>query len=180
MKKTILLLAAIVSVLPLQPAMSAETADLLKTIKAVGNEGQGNVAAGKAVAELSQKDQTALKPILEAFRGSSPLSANWLRSVFETIADRALKSGKALPAKELQQFILDINQNPRARRLAFDWLLKVDETAADRLIPDMLQDPSPEFRRDAVARLVTAADAVKDNKQQKTKAIEIFQQAFLV
>ena len=38
-------------------------------------------------------------------------------------------------------------------------LLRVDESAENRLIPDMLLDPNPEFRRDAVQRLLAQAGA---------------------
>ena len=49
------------------------------------------------------------------------------------------------------------SESPAAHRLAYEWLLKRHPELEDDLIPDMLLDPSPEFRRDAVARLIDEA-----------------------
>ena len=157
-------------------ALAAEPATLLKTIKAVGREGQGNVQAAQALRELTQADATVLPTILSSFDGANPLAANWLRSAVETIADRQISSGKPLPSAELEKFIRDESQDPRARRLAFDWLAKVDNTLADRLIPNMLRDPSPDFRRDAVSRLVDRASELQKQKQEK-QAVAAYRQA---
>lgn len=137
---------------------AADTDSLLKTIKAVGREAQGNRAANQAVSELSQQDVSTLPAVLMGFRDANPLAANYLRGAAETIADRALKANKKLPTESLERLIRDVEQDPRGRRLAFELLTRVDPTLPDRVIPDMLLDPSPEFRRDAVARLIASAE----------------------
>ncbi len=157
-------------------AFAAEPSVLLKTIKAVGREGKGNVEAAHALRELTQADATVLPTILSSFDDANPLAANWLRSAVETIADRQISSGKPLPSAELEKFIRDESQDPRARRLAFDWLGKVDNTLADRLIPNMLRDRSPDFRRDAVSRLVDRAAELEKQKQDK-QAVAAYRQA---
>lgn len=136
---------------------AADTGSLIKTIKAVGGKGQGHPEAIAALRELQASDASVLPTIVESFDGTGPLSSNWLRSAFESIADRAIKAGKPLPSKQLEGLIKDTSQNARARRLAYEWLAKVDDTIADRLIPGMLEDPSSEFRRDAVSRLLEQA-----------------------
>jgi hypothetical protein len=136
---------------------AAETDELISQIKAVGNEGAGNEAAAKAVAALSAGPVNTLPEILAGFDGASPLAANYLRSAVETVVDRQLAAGAKLPAKILEQLIKDGKQDPRARRLAYELLLQVDKSAEARLIPEMLLDPSPEFRRDAVQRLIAQA-----------------------
>jgi hypothetical protein len=136
---------------------AAETDELISQIKAVGNEGAGNEAATKAVAALSAGPVSTLSEILAGFGGASPLAANYLRSAVETVADRQLADGEKLPAKILEQLIKDGKQDPRARRLAYELLLRVDKSAEARLIPGMLLDPSPEFRRDAVQQLIAQA-----------------------
>lgn len=146
---------------------AAETAQLLKTIKAVDREGKGNAAAAEALQELTQQGGQVLPTILEAFDDANPLAANWLRSAVETIADREVKQGRPLPTGELERFVLDVEQNPQARRLAYEWLNQVDESAKNRLIPNMLHDPSPEFRRDSVQRLMTEAEKLEE--QEKTE-----------
>ena len=151
---------------------AADTAALIKSIKSVGGKGEGHKAAIKSLKTLQASDASALPAIVKAFDGAGPLSANWLRSAFESIADRAIASKKPLPAKQLETLIKDTSQNARARRLAYEWLLKVDAGLADRLIPSMLEDPSADFRRDAVARLLAEASsqsaAKKSEEAKKT------------
>jgi hypothetical protein len=153
-------------------AWSADVDGAIKTILKVGPEGQGNAVASPALKELSQGQSKDLVTILAAFDGANPLAANWLRSAFESIADRELRATGKLPQAELEQFILQTQHDPRARRMAFEWLLKVDAGAADRLIPGMLNDPSVEFRADAVGRLIAAATKFEaDGKTEDAKAI---------
>jgi hypothetical protein len=59
----------------------------------------------------------------------------------------------------LESFLTDKRHDQRARRLAFEWIAKADSAAPDRLIPGMLDDPSLELRRDAVARVLKPAEA---------------------
>lgn len=160
------LLCAWSLLLPAQIA-AATPAELAATVKAVGKNGEGQVAAIAAAKQLSQGDATTLLPILQAFDGASPLATNWLLGAFEAVADRAIKQGK-LPAKEIEAYVVDRQQHATARRVAYEWLLKVDPTAADRLIPGMLLDPSAEFRRDAVARKISEAESLLSD--QKTDA----------
>lgn len=150
---------------------AADTDSLLKTIRAVGREGQGNREANQAVNELSQQDASALPTILLGFRDANPLAVNYLRGAVETIADRAAKAKKPLPKESLEKFVRDVEQDPRARRLAFEVLSRVDPALPDRIIPDMLLDPSPEFRRDAVARLLASAEkSLSDKDTDAAKA----------
>jgi len=142
-------------------ASAATPAELIKTIKSVGAEGHGHAEAVAAVRELSRSDAAVVPELLRAFDDASPLAANWLRGSFETVADRAFKERK-LSAKALESFTLDTARNPAARRMAYEWLLKLDPKASDRIIPVMLRDPSPEFRRDAVARQIQIAANFKE------------------
>ena len=135
---------------------AVELSKPLDTLRAVGPFGQGNRAAEQAWRELSKADAKELPEILAALDGASPLASNWIRSAIDTIADRAIKAGQ-LDAAPLEKFALDRQHSPRARRLAFELLAKVDTTAPQRLIPGMIDDPSLEMRRDAVARLLDEA-----------------------
>ncbi len=154
------------SVLP-----AADVDSLVKAIRSVDRESRGTREANKAVLELSQQDVVAIPAVLAAFRGANPLAVNYLRGAVEAIADRTLKSQKPLPTETLERLIRDSEQDPRARRLAFELVSRVDATASDRIIPDMLLDPSPEFRRDAVARLInTAEQQLKDKNADAAKA----------
>ncbi|MFQ5730931.1 MAG: hypothetical protein ACE5KM_03140 [Planctomycetaceae bacterium] len=157
--------AALAALLLLSAAADAASpAELLATIKAVGKQGQGNVAAQKAYAKLVKSDAKALPGILRAFDGANPLAVNWLRSAVEAIADRTLKSNGKLPVAELEAFIQDLKRNPRARRLAFVWLKAADAKRAEELVSEMLHDPSADLRREAVAKLIDQAKTISAEK----------------
>jgi hypothetical protein len=157
---SILVLAGLV------PAFSSRAADdelapLIKTILDVGPEGQGHRQAALAWRKLTAANGSALSAVLIAMDDANPLAANWLRSAAETIVDRQLDCGHALPADALEKFVLDVRHNPRVRRFAFELLVKADPTSPERLIPGMLDDPGAEFRRDAVQRLLDEAARLK-------------------
>ncbi|REJ94701.1 MAG: hypothetical protein DWQ34_08175 [Planctomycetota bacterium] len=143
-------------------ASADEIDELLEAVTAVEPRGEGNPAAAEAVRELSQADASTLTRILAAMDDANPLAVNWLRGAFESVAARAQESDDGLPATELEAFVLDLEHSGRARRLAYEWLVKADPSAPDRIIPNMLDDPSPEMRRDAVARLISAAEELAD------------------
>ncbi|EDL56031.1 hypothetical protein, partial [Gimesia maris] len=83
---------------------------------------------------------------------------------------------KQLPADKLEAFVLDKSKNPRARRLAYETLIKVDPDATDRIIPGMINDASVTLRRDAVKRLIDEAKAL-EKAGKKDQAKQIYQQA---
>lgn len=150
--------------------------DQLKAILNVGPEGKGHPAAIAAVKELSQGSADTLVPLLKAFQDASPLAINWLRGAFENVADRQLKATGTLPTDKLEAFVKDTKNSPEARRLAYEWLIKVEPAATDRLIPGMLRDASPEFRRDAVRRLIKSATAAREAMKQD-EAIKLYRDA---
>lgn len=159
-----------------RPAFAATTDELIQQVKAVEPEGKGNPAAIQAVKELSRGSAKTLLPLLAAMDDATPLAVNWLRGAFESVADRELKTSKVLPAQELEAFIAEKKHLPQARRLAYEWLVKVDPTLADRLIPNMLLDPGADFRRDAVQRLIDQAVALQ-GKDDNPAAIKTFREA---
>ncbi len=153
------------------PAVAEDVDQPLRTIKAVESRGSGHLQAIAAAKKLSQSGPESLLPILSAMDDANPLAANWLRGAFESIADRALRSGGKLPAPELEEFVRNRAHDPHARRLAYEWLVKVDPAAPDRIIPGMLDDPSAEMRRDAVARSIKSAqEFLADDNRDGAKA----------
>ena len=141
----------------------AVSADDIAVLQAVGEEAKGAAKAREAATRLKEGGRANLVPLLAAFKGSSPLATNWLRSTFESIADAEQKAGRDLPKDRLLVFVRDVQQAPAARRLAYEWLLQRSPQLEDELIPSMLLDPSPAFRRDAVKKLVAAAKAAGDD-----------------
>jgi hypothetical protein len=148
---------------------AADVSPLVRVIRAVESEGRGNREAIAAWRELAQCDAGQLPGILAAFDGANPLAINYLRSAVETIADRTLEQGAALPAAELEKFTFETKHEPKARRLAFELLCKVDPQSPDRVIPRMINDPSVEMRRDAVARLIQVATTLLADETQSEK-----------
>ncbi len=130
---------------------SQDLQPLLATLKSVGREGSGNVEAARAWRTLSKADAASLPEVLAAWDDADPTAANWLRAAVDVIAERAVHAKKPLPAAELEAFVRQKQHNGSARRLAYEWLVRVDPAAPSRLLSGMLNDPSLELRRDAVA-----------------------------
>jgi hypothetical protein len=158
------------------PAAADDLKSQLDAIRAVGPLGAGHQAAIDACGKISQRKIGDLVTILSACDGANRLATNWICGAAETIVAQQLKSGGQLPLAELEKFAADTKHAPNARRLAYEWLAAADATAADRLIPGMLNDPALEFRRDAVARLLTQAE--KDfAAQNRDAALTVYRAA---
>lgn len=134
----------------------------IDVLRAVQPGAVDSAAARDAVHQLTTGGAPLLMPLLHGFREASPLAVNWLRNAFEQIADAEGKAGRQLPQQELEAFVRDQDQSPFARRLVYETLKRSDPGIENRLIPDMLLDASPEFRRDAVALLIKEASAIPD------------------
>ena len=156
---------------------AADLAPLLKTLREVGHEGKGYRAATAAWAQLTEQGRVEQLPqILAAFDGAELLAVNWLRGAVDTIAERQLQAQGKLPITLLESFLKEKQHDPRARRLAYEWIVRDDPTARERLIPGMLDDPSLELRRDAVARVLSAAEEALKQKNNE-QALAGFRQA---
>jgi hypothetical protein len=89
--------------------------------------------------------------VLAGMDDANPVATNWLRAAVEAIQDKALASGLNIPADQIDAFLKDKRHSGRARRLAYECLVRLDPKTPERLLPKMLDDPSSEIRRDAVA-----------------------------
>lgn len=152
-------------------ALSAEFDDALKSVLAIDHEGKGSAEAQRAMKTLSSAEAGQIPAILKSFDGANPLAGNYLRAAVEAVADRTLRGGGKLPTAAMKTFIEDRKRDSRARSLAFDWLKQADKPLAESLVPGMIDDPSPELRREAVARLIKAGDEEKD-AETSTKRYE--------
>ncbi len=149
----------------------------IQTILKIEKEGAGHAAAVVAMGQLVQQPASALIPLLHGIDRANPLAENWLQGAFEAIADRALQDGAGLPKIELETFARERTHSPQSRLLAFDWLVKIDPSALDRLTPGMVDDPSPEFRRIGVKRLIGAVRQAGEAKDAATSK-KLYLQAF--
>ena len=153
-------------------AADADLAKNLAKVRAVGVKGEGHREAGAAAKALAQASPADLPVILAAMDGTSVLAENWLRGIAEAVAQKAVaqkQSGGPLPVAELEKFLGQTRHSPRARRLAYEMIASVDISAEKRLIPTLLDDPSLELRRDAVALALTDA-AQAEGKEASTAA----------
>jgi hypothetical protein len=147
-----------------------EVSSLLLQIKGVGKEGKGNVEAIKAWNAVVDKGQKVLPDVLTAFSDANPVAVNWLRAAAESILDGALASDqRVLPdtVAKLESFLQDTKQSPRARRLAYECLVRVDPTTSDRWLSKFLDDPGQELRRDAVEVILKDAGKLLEAKDDK-------------
>ena len=158
------------------PAAETDLPQWLAELRAVGPEAAGHRQATAAWERVAAVDASQLPAILAGMDGAGPLAANWIALAAQAVAQRQLQQGGELSAAELERFVSDRTHSPRGRRLAYELLLLIDPKAEQRLLPAMLDDPSTELRRDAVARLLEQALAAEEagNKQE---AISVYRQA---
>jgi len=149
-------------------------ADSLPAIRAVDHEGRGNTDAARAWRVLAAADAEALPEILAGMDGANPLAANWLRAAVDAVVAR---HRDRLPLEALVGFLGETSHDPRARRLAFDLVRSVDAARADTLLDAMLDDPSVELRRDAVARAIEGAKRLRADGPAEG-ALDAYRRAF--
>jgi len=158
------------------PAASASFSQSIRAIRAVGPEGAGNAAATAAWRELATGNVSTVVPLLEAMDGANDYALNWFRAVVDSIVSLELAAGKKLPLAKLKKFLGDGRHNPRARRLAFELLTRVEPAEGEKLLGGMLNDPSPEIRYDAVESTVRRG-VQSLSSSNKMEALALFQKA---
>ncbi len=175
-KKTLSLGSMVWFLIATTTTFGVEVAPLVKTLCAVGTQGKGHREAAAAWKQLAATDASQLPEILAGMRDADALAQNWIRAAAETVAERQIKSGEKLPVAALEKFLADTRQVPRARRLAYELIAKVDQQAESRLIPKLVDDPSLELRRDALALLLKEAAAI-DATARKPAAVDAYRRA---
>jgi len=149
---------------------AASIDDQIDALLKVNHKGEGVKEAALSLQQLQDGSPQEILPLLKAFQNANPLAANYLQNAVETIAQHALNDKKELPAQALEEFVLNVDNNPHARKIAFDILTEVDESAHKRLIPGMLLDPSSELRRESVQLAIDNAVALQEKESKEAKA----------
>ncbi len=171
------LTAGVAASLTLAPHLLAGFEDDIAALLAVGPEGAGNAEAAAAWSRLTATaEPDALLACLGAIDDASPVAANWLRSAAEVIAEGCAETEGGLPVEALGEFLLERSHAARPRRFAFELIAKADPALAESLVPGMIADPSPELRRDAVARLMDEAEAARAGGSEGAAAV-LYRQA---
>lgn len=143
-------------------------------IRQVGGEGKGNPQAGTAWQSLAKGDAKSITSLLAAMDQANDLAANYLRSAVDAIVDRELTAKRPLPQADLEKFLAETKHNPRARRLAYELIVRVSPATGEKLLPTFLNDPSVELRRDAVQQLIDAADKALAAQDKAAATKEFF------
>ena len=152
------------------------SSDSIKSILEIGPEGKGNSKAAEAWSKITENaDVNSLIMVFDAMDEAGPIASNWLRSAAEVIAKKLEGSGQTT-IDPLGEYFMDKTHPPKARRFAFELIKKNEPITAKALIPGLLNDPSPELRRDAVSLLIDQASALKKEEKQSA-AILIYRQA---
>ncbi|MGA0408792.1 MAG: hypothetical protein ACO3PR_11950, partial [Limisphaerales bacterium] len=146
--------------------------EALAQIRAVGKEGAGNQAATQAIQVLHAAPVSYLMEVLQGMKDASPIAQNWLRNAAEGLADQAMKGQADLPLLDLTAFVLDVNEDPSARALGFDFLRQVDDAAAMILLRGLINDPSNALRRQAIGQLMDQAKhALGEGRDQAARIL---------
>ena len=138
-------------------------ARLVTSLRRVGREGRGNAEAQRAWSALVRHATPDDVPdLLVAIDGRDVVADNWLRSAIESIVHDARRARRTIPLRPLESIVRRRSLPPRARELALTILDRASPGARDRLIPLMIDDPSPTFRHAAVERLLRRATGKDD------------------
>jgi hypothetical protein len=166
----VILAAAVAGSAPADPTLK----DAIATIRRAGPGGEGSDAAAKAWLQLAAVGPADLPALLAGMDGASPVARNWLRSAIDRVLEQAAK--QPLPTDALDAFLRETKHDSQARRLAYELLCEADPKAPDRYLPGMLDDPSPDLRRDAVARVLRRADKLLA-ADSKAEALPLYREA---
>ena len=158
--KVALIAIALVFLFNLTTADASPSVDAL--LATVRKAGPGNAAQKEALAAygaLTKQNASEIPRLLKGLDGANPIAANWIRSAVDSIVERTLATEGKLPLAELETFLADRTHDPKGRRFAYELIVNTEPSAAQRWLPKMLDDPSMELRRDAVARVLDEAEA---------------------
>lgn len=149
-------------------------ADALAVLRAAPTTAGSQAAQADAWKVAAAAEIDELPRVLAAMKEAGPLGQNWLRTAADAIAERQSARPEGISPELLETFALDRKQAPRARRVAFEWLVKIDPASRARLLSKMVDDTSLELRHDAIAQLIAAAETSSDASKQK----QIYERAF--
>lgn len=164
------------------PAVAAAQQSGLKaaiaTMQAVKTDGTGSTAAAEAYKVAAAASADDLPTLLAALDQANPLAANWIYGSIDAIVDKANRDWTPFPQDALETFIKDASHAPRARQRAFTLLQAAAPERTQKLVAGFLTDPSPLFRRDAVAELVAAAEKAEADGADTAQVLPLYQKAF--
>jgi hypothetical protein len=157
---------------------AAEGEDSLRAnIETAAKQGTGTSAGRAAWNKVVAAGPTALPAILRAMDRPDTVAANWLRTAFDRIVEKAFHKGKgrSIDADALLAFAQGAHHQGRARRLALEVVDRLRPGTSGRLYPAWLNDP--EFRYEAVNVALQEADSLAKSGD-KGRAVAAYRKAF--
>ncbi len=169
LRPTLLPLAATCSVLVVVAcglsSRAAGVDDQLAVIAKAGPNGEGCLAASRAVDELATCDGAVLPRLLEAIDDANPVATNFLRQAYERIVARELaRPQPRLDLDALRAFAAHRGHHGKARRLVLDLIDRLDPEFTPRFLAEALDDPV--FRDQAVELALRRARAAREAGDQ--------------
>src|SRR5262245_52486063 len=149
---------------------------LNKDIAIVVKQGRGTPDGRAAWDRLAQAKADALPAILEAMNTKDVVASNWLRTAFDHIVEREMKTGvKDIDLAKILAFVKNPAKEGRARRFALEFVERLKPGTRDQLYHEWLDDP--EFRFEAVA--LELAKAKKSAKAgDSLSAVNLYRRVF--
>lgn len=147
----------LLSLLLLGNVSADDTDTLLRAVTAVRSQGTAAPAARAAWERLVEQGPRVLPRLLQALDTPDTVVANWLRTAFDRIAEKAVREGgKGVDVDALLAFARDPRRQGRARRLALDLVEQLRPGSRERLVRGRLDDP--EFGHDAIELTLAELD----------------------
>src|SRR5262245_7372712 len=110
-----------------------------KDIAAVVKQGRGTPEGRAAWDRLSQAKADTLPAILEGMNTKDVIASNWLRTAFDQIVEREMKTGvKNIDSAKILAFVKNPAKEGRARRFALEFIERLKPGTRDQLYLDWL------------------------------------------
>ncbi len=142
----------------------------IEAVRAIGTEGKGFQEAIPAARELQQLPAEKLFVVLNGADGVNPIAENWIRGIAFGIAQRS-----GTPAiSELKNYVVDQGNNAIGRGIAMELIKREDASSAEKMLSELLDDPSLAIREMAVEQAIGKAESLA--KSQADSAVEIYRE----
>lgn len=142
----------------------------IEAVRAIGTEGKGFQEAIPAARELQQLPAEKLFVVLNGADGVNPIAENWIRGIAFGIAQRS-----GTPAiSELKNYVVDQGNNVIGRGIAMELIKREDASSAEKMLDELLDDPSLAIREMAVEQAIGKAESLA--KSQADSAVEIYRE----
>jgi len=155
--------------------ISAEPNDSFNSdLELLSKQGRGSAAGRQAWERIAKAGPEMLPALLKAMDSTDVVAVNWLRTAFDQIVERELRSDPTgIDADPLLRFVQDAKHQGRPRRLALELVDRLRPGTSVKLYAGWLHDP--EFRHEAVDLALESAKKLIDKKAALAAYLEAFE-----